>query len=77
MSSCVSLVQVSVISATSMLLLVSSWTIICSLFLTDLAFAVAILMLGLGSLSLKTIVLMCLRFDLFTPWVVLLAFLMC
>ena len=46
-----SFVQVSVINATSMLLLVRSWTTIWSLFLTDLAFDVAILMLGLGSLS--------------------------
>ena len=62
-----SLVQVSIISATFMSLLASSWTIIWSLFLTDLAFAVAILMLGLGSLSAKFTALMYFRFDLFTP----------
>ena len=72
-----SFVQVSVTSATSVLLLVSSWTIIWSLFLTDLAFAVAILMLGLGCLSPKATVLMCLRFDYLPAWVVLFAFLMC
>ena len=54
-------------SATSMSLLVSSWTMIWYLFLTDLAFTVAILMLGLGSLSPKSTVLMCMRFDVFTP----------
>ena len=62
-----SLIQVSVIIVASISLLLSSWTIIWSLFLTDLAFAVAILMLGLGSLSLTFTVLMYFRFDLFTP----------
>ena len=67
--SCVSLSHVSVIRPISMLLSVSSWSRSWSLFLTDLAFKVAILRYGMATSPLVSTVLMVMRFWVFTPLV--------